>query len=152
MMRCRSSPLKSRLRNGWDERHSVAIFLCGYSQKKKKKANSQPHSHSTCSFRPACQFLPTLLVPSVCLWNAYYLQRGPPLSPSSDCSACGQGFYPSAVGLRVNKSPGDISWFTSSGRWLSPSQMLSFTDTWYRCGSPIPEIAQCQMPCFLLFT
>lgn len=34
------------------------------------KALSITPTHSTCSLRLTCQFLPTLLVPSVCLWNS----------------------------------------------------------------------------------
>ena len=34
------------------------------------KALSITPTHSTCSLRLTCQFLPALLVPSVCLWNS----------------------------------------------------------------------------------
>ena len=61
------------------------------------KALSITPTHSTCSLRLTCQFLPALLVPSVCLWNSCLITCNvnhlflPCLTAPWDRSAWGQG-------------------------------------------------------------
>lgn len=93
-------------------------------------------THPTCSLRLTCQFLPTLLVPSVCLWNPCLITCNVN-HLFLPCLTAPWVFIPrqylgAGHQIRVRES---VLRFALSGWWLSLDQTSSFTDTWH--GIPV---------------